>query len=302
MNKDYTILSSKKINRAKWDSCIDKNDNGLIYARSVYLDYCAPGWKAIVFGDYDAVFPLCIKRKYGIKFLQSPLFTQQLGLIGEWEITFEKLMNIVFQEVRYGDISFNFLNENISENNFQTKTNYILDLNKSYKQIHKKYKYNLKSDLIKSNKHNLSVEFGETVEATDAYRDFLTDVNKKVSLKDFDRFCELFKEEEFRNHFFVRKVYSSSRKLLAVSLFLIDRKRIYNLMSVTLPKGKPVNAMHFLIDSVLQEFQLTDLIFDFEGSDISGVKNFYEKFSPVNQPYYYYHFNKLPFPLNKIKR
>ena len=73
-------------------------------------------------------------------------------------------------------------------------------------------------------------------------------------------------------------------------------------MSVTLPKGKPVNAMHFLIDSVLQEFQLTDLIFDFEGSDITGVKSFYEKFSPVNQPYYHYHFNKLPFPLNKIKR
>ena len=100
----------------------------------------------------------------------------------------------------------------------------------------------------------------------------------------------------------MRKVVAPSGKLLASGLFLIDRKRIYNVVAVTFEEGKALNAMHFLIDSVIYEFQQTDLIFDFKGSELPGVKNFYEKFSPVNQPYYHYHFNHLFFPLNKLKK
>ncbi len=61
-------------------------------------------------------------------------------------------------------------------------------------------------------------------------------------------------------------------------------------------------ANHTLLNEVLKEFSERDLLFDFEGSDLPGVKEFYEYFGPVNQPYFHYHFNYLPFPLNLIKR
>ncbi len=302
MINDYQILSSEKIDRDKWDRCVDNNDNGLIYAKSIYLDHTAPGWKGIVFGDYDSIFPLCIKRKYGIKYAQKPVFSQQLGLIGSSDIDFEKLKKIILSQVKYGDIHFNFFNRNLIGHKTIERTNFIIDLGKTHEHIYKKYKYKLKSDLNKASTNHLTIVNGEAEETIDAYRRFLLQKTKSIDIKGFRLFTNLCFHEKFKNNFFVRKVVSSNNTLLASALFLIDRKRIYNIMAITFKQGAEVNAMHFLIDKVLYEFQQTDLIFDFEGSDLSGVKSFYEKFSPVRQPYYHYHFNYLPFPLNKLKK
>jgi hypothetical protein len=53
---------------------------------------------------------------------------------------------------------------------------------------------------------------------------------------------------------------------------------------------------------ILKEFSGRNLLFDFEGSDLPGVKEFYECFGPIDQPYFHYHFNDLPFPLNLVKK
>jgi len=73
-------------------------------------------------------------------------------------------------------------------------------------------------------------------------------------------------------------------------------------MNSTTAAGRKTEANHFLFDNIFKEFAGSQLIFDFEGSDIAGVKSFYEKFGVINQLYYKLHFNHLPFPLNKLKR
>jgi hypothetical protein len=57
-----------------------------------------------------------------------------------------------------------------------------------------------------------------------------------------------------------------------------------------------------LYDKILEEFTETPLLFDFEGSDLPGIKSFYEKFGATNQPYFHWHFNQLPFFLKRIKK
>ena len=47
-----------QIDKSKWDDCMDRADNGLIYAYSFYLDQMAKHWDALVFNDYEAVMPL----------------------------------------------------------------------------------------------------------------------------------------------------------------------------------------------------------------------------------------------------
>jgi len=56
-----------------------------------------------------------------------------------------------------------------------------------------------------------------------------------------------------------------------------------------------------LYDSLLEELANQPMLFDFEGSNIKGIQQFYEKFGAINQPYFHWHFNRLPFPLNIIK-
>jgi hypothetical protein len=54
-------------------------------------------------------------------------------------------------------------------------------------------------------------------------------------------------------------------------------------------------ANHFLLDQIIQEFSEENLIFDFEGSERKGIKEFYQSFHPENQPYFQVSFNQLPY-------
>ena len=39
----------------------------------------APGWEALVDDDYDSVFPIPCAEKFGIKYVATPVFLQQVG-------------------------------------------------------------------------------------------------------------------------------------------------------------------------------------------------------------------------------
>ena len=60
-NSNIHYLTNREIDKIKWDECIDKADNGLVYAYSFYLDHMAKQWDALVWNDYEAVMPLTWK-------------------------------------------------------------------------------------------------------------------------------------------------------------------------------------------------------------------------------------------------
>ena len=72
--------------------------------------------------------------------------------------------------------------------------------------------------------------------------------------------------------------------------------------SSTADAGRKTGANHLLFDNIIREYSGKNLILDFEGSDIGGIKSFYKKFGAVNQPYFTWHFNKLPWPLRLFKQ
>src|ERR1700692_3437990 len=73
-------LKHNAIDKRRWDEAIDRAFNGMIYAKSWYLDIVSPQWDALVSDDYRAVMPLTWRRKFGVYYLYQPFFTQQLGV------------------------------------------------------------------------------------------------------------------------------------------------------------------------------------------------------------------------------
>src|SRR5687767_14846783 len=63
LHRNLQYLHRKQIDTRKWDQCITNAANGLIYARSFYLDTMASNWDALVLGDYEAVMPLTWRKK-----------------------------------------------------------------------------------------------------------------------------------------------------------------------------------------------------------------------------------------------
>jgi hypothetical protein len=45
-----------------------------------HLDRTAVVWDALVWGDYEFVMPLPVRKKWGIQYVYQPLFCQQLGI------------------------------------------------------------------------------------------------------------------------------------------------------------------------------------------------------------------------------
>ncbi|MBW7953086.1 MAG: hypothetical protein H3C56_11185, partial [Chitinophagaceae bacterium] len=128
------ILPSSEIDFFKWDSCIEQNTNGLIYANSFYLNTMAKQWYALVVNDYEAVFPIPVKKKLGIQYAYMPSFTQQLGLIGNVKINNKVLINAIQSFLKYGSIHLNFSNKNFTEKIVE-KNNFIIDLKNNYAAI-----------------------------------------------------------------------------------------------------------------------------------------------------------------------
>src|SRR5262245_13754952 len=127
MSIDVEIIPAHRINKEKWDECIEKSSNGLIYAYSYYLDHLTDNWHGIIVDDYNTIMPIPWRKKAGIKYCYTVPFIQQLGWFQKIETNHAScLLHQLYSFCRYGDYAFNFYNlpaiSNISECN-----NYILD-------------------------------------------------------------------------------------------------------------------------------------------------------------------------------
>lgn len=288
---DIKIIPSKDIDRDKWDACVARNENGLIYARSFYLDALAPRWDAFVVGDYMAVMPLVWKRKYGIKYFCCVRFIQQLGFIGAIEISAKDLLKAIRRIAWLGDIPFNFFNDFYFLN--RARTNQIIYLNREYRDIYQDYHPALKRNIKKAERNSLSYSKGCAEDIScfiDLHAENLADHYQE---KEIISLLALSKEESAKQYFLIKKVVNKENIPLCISLCLKDHKRIYNTLLATSAEGKEYCAMPYLIDNIIKEYAQTNMIFDFQGSDIPGVKRFNSKFSPVIQPYKIYSFRRI---------
>lgn len=299
-------LPSNAIDSQKWDNCIAIN-YGLIYATKSYLDFMADKWLGIIVNDYEAVFPICLKQKLGIKYTYTPAFIQQLGLLGYGSTgisdqLFENLKKEVLSKVKFGDIHFNHQNSFV-ESFCIPKTNFIIDLKDEYLLIYNRYKNDLKQNLKKAAKENFIYKQDNDVAfAIEIYKKNYRQRMTSVTDTDFENFKNLCLKLQQTNNCIVRKVLNQQNEVLAIALLLIDNHRIYNIANSNTTLGRTTEANHFLLDGIIKEFAGSNLIFDFEGSDLPGVKQFYQKFGTVNQPYYHWHFNNLPWFIKLFKK
>jgi hypothetical protein len=301
MQASLEIIPSYKIDIAKWNACIQNSSNGFIYATSAYLNFMSDNWDGIIVNDYECVMPIPWRKKLGIRYSYDVPFIQQLGWFQKTEaIDSMQIFQQFFKFIKYGDYAFNFENGKIT--NAFWCNNYVLDLSQDYNAIERKYNTDLINNLKKAYKQELIYVNGEYKAVIDLYKNLYQSRMPHVSNNDFENFKRLCEHLHEKNNVRVRNVLNVKNELLATVLLLKDERRLYNLMNCTTVEGRKTEANHFLFDNILKEFATTNLLFDFEGSDIPGVKNFYEKFGTINQPYCKLHFNNLPKLIKWIKR
>ncbi len=295
-------LDRRQIETVKWDQCIQEAFNGLIYARSFYLDTMSRNWSALVMNDYEAVMPLTWNRKFGISYLYQPAFTAQLGIFSKSNLN----GNILEDFIRHARLHFRFCEIHLNFANITTESrlraNYILQLKTTYTEIRNGYKKRLLENLGEADSYQLSyIATTDYASAISRFKIQYGERFRKVRDADYRQFENLCGQLFQRNMLFVREVKDISGDSLNISIFFTDEIRIYNIMSVSLPSGRNKKAHFFLLDNLIKEFAGQNRILDFEGSEIPGIAEFYRKFGSANEPYPFLYYNRLPFPIRFFK-
>lgn len=306
---DMRFLNRDQIDIERWDRCVITAPNGLIYARSFYLDAMAENWCAIVKGDYQYVMPLTWNKKFGFSYLYQPFFTKTLGVFGESTVPFEisSFLNSIPQKYKYWDIDlneFNFVfNKNLRFNlHNYARTNYFLPLEKDYPDLQRQYKRLAKRMKKKASDNKIEVTKGvDPVQIIHLYKKeynyrhrFIREaIYKKIGL------CISF---AYKNKLAETYIASSlSGETLAYYIILRDEKFIYSLLGGSTSMGKKMGAFYLLTDTIIKEHAGSDKTFRFEGSDIPGISFFDALFGPEKATYQHIVMNNLPFPFKFFK-
>jgi len=296
-------LERWEIDTVKWDNCVQSCQHSLAYALSGYLDGVCDNisdyskfsfddenqntseilgqWGGLVLNDYEAVFPLPWRQKFGLKYVFQPLFCQQLGLFGNPGSlnTEDFIRKIPKKFVKIHLQVHPFFGKPIGAS---SKINFILDCPHVPEE-----KFN--KDALKNIKkcHEAEVVYRTPPQIADVLSIYNETWGSKTKLRWFDDYegfetaCMNMEREE---KLFTILAKDQESNKLGAAIFLVSKKRIHYVCAAPTEMGKKLGIMHGIIAQASVQFPNHEI--DFEGSSIPSVAEFYKKFNPINEPFY----------------
>lgn len=301
-------LTHNYINRKKYDLCINLDQSGLFYGYSWYLDSVCSSWDCLVLNDYDAVWPLPVSKKYGIKYFYRPFGIQQLGIYHKKPLDAEILREFtktLLEHTRFADLFLNEYQEITLENanaHIQAQANFVLPLNRPYSEIFQGYNGNMRRKVKKLRQTKLQLFENDSPDALIE----LFKQNKGGELKLEEDFYRQMKKAMYKllhkGMGQVWTVYGGPNEMCAGCFWVRHKGRAVFLFSALNDWGKEYDAMPYLINEfIIYSSEKLDIL-DFEGSNDPGLARFYSGFGSEERQYYRLFYNNLPLPLKWLKR
>ena len=292
------------IDSIKWNQCIDNSFNCRIYSYDWHLDRTAIEWDALIYGNYKFIMPLPYRKKWGIKYLFQPLFSQQLGIFPNPSEEVAELFYIeLIKRFRYSNFQLNSKNpiiKNLDGIDFLPRQNYLLGLHFSYNELSSAFSKNTKRNLAKANKSNLNFVRGISLEEYIEFK--INNLPISLTTKDLTNLKSLIALGHYKGFGEIYGVYTEENQLCSAVYFCKWKDRVIYFNAASSEEGKEHRGMYFLLNNFIKENAGRNLILDFEGSMIPGIARFYSGFGATPETYFQLKFNRLPLPLKWLKR
>ena len=293
-----------EIDREQWNNCIRNSPCVKPYAYSWYLDIMAPGWEALVDDDYDSVFPVPGFSRFGIKYIATPVFLQQLGAFSPDKPSSQTIVEFLEFLPDFYKLIDLCIGQGLISDGFKLteRVNYELDLSKSYEKLWEKFSPHCKRNIETSSKKSPEL-------VTDITPDELIDlfllnkgnVIKGIKTRDYQQlnklmdFCLKNKKGRIIG---VR----AARKKLIFGIFLVETHGNKTMLFVVnTPQSREKRIGYFAVNELIKNHSSTRTILDFAGSSIPGIASFMESFGSINVPYYRIYRNRLFWPVRIMK-
>ncbi len=281
-------IKRAELNVEKYNACIDTAINTRIYAYAWYLDIVADNWDVLVLEDYKAVMPLPWRTKYFIKYVYPPCWTQQLGVFSATKIDEEfvlEFINNIPRKFKKVTINFN-AGSLITGKNIEERVNYILALDKPYKELFINYKYVRRRGKRQLNPAEISIK--QTNEIQKIILLFIRQKQSsiKINMTDYDRLEKLICYLKDKKQIDVIIAKNNTGELLGGAFFLKDNNRITYLFSAVSQQGRDKQVMTYIIDRIIEKYAESNYTLDFEGSMIEGIAFFFRSFGAEKEAYF----------------
>ncbi|CAH1000153.1 hypothetical protein LEM8419_01300 [Neolewinella maritima] len=285
---DVRYLRRSAIDTARWDAAVRSDPRPLPYGLSWWLDAVTDGqWDGLVLDDYRAVLPLPRQRRYRLlPTYGRPPFTQQLGPFGVLQAGDIDLLLQHLPRRWPVSLPLRYAPDHIAAAPSLTcrrRVNYVLDLSLLYAEVTAGFPKKLRQYSRRWATDQLEACTPKAV--VTLYRN---ELGERAGLRDlhFRRLEKLMHEAVARNAGHCYQLRDGGN-LLAAGFFPYLTGRTINLAAASTELGMRERGMSRLLFQLFrQRAGHAGAVFDFEGSELPGVREYFAKFGGVDEGYY----------------
>ena len=275
-------IKYQDIDFKKYNACIENSVQKKLYAEKIFLDTSTDRhWEILVHNDYEAVMPIPLVKKFGFKVVINPKLCQQLGIFSRHESI---LINDLFYHFLLNNYIvwyYAFNDSNILSKSLKQRQNFLIFPDK-YETVRQKYSPKRKRKLRLDQE---VIDNSETIKNPDLnlVKNFILKTGlgaDEKNLQDFINLLADFHQQEkldFYGFFYHKKL---------INLIAVYREEYTLALLGTYNNREYVklSGSSFLIDKVISE-NIEHRIFDFEGSEVPAIEEFFRGFRPELRPY-----------------
>ena len=298
-------VKRKELNAVKYNDCIENSIQSRIYAYSWYLDIVADNWDVLVLNDYEAVMPVPFRRKFGVNYVYPPFWLLELGLFSLKDtIDYKAFLKVLFSKFKSIELRLNTKNNmEASESFLIEKQMQTLSIQEDYETVFSGYRKDRKKDLRKSKKINLTEIWNyDPQKLIQLFRANVGQRTPYIVDKDYKVLQDLMKTCITKGVGEVLSIYNSESKLVASGFFLKHKNEVTILVSSTDFDNRKNGENTFLIDRAIYKYQKTFGIFNFGGSSMPQIANYFLSFGAKNSHYQQVKYTNLPYLIRLFKK
>jgi hypothetical protein len=286
----------------KWNDFVDKSPQGSIFCKTWYLKTLGVNFEILVIEENLLIKAGIVLAKNFMNSYSNPMFDKYLGVIFSFEskVTQKvvskqyKMLSAIVDEVKKFksfDYHFhpNFKNwipffwEDFSQ---QTRYTYrICYSDKSLESIYSCFHSNLKNDINFSQKNNIKITmdvpmdlFFEIINKTFLRQGSKAPFNKNKIQNYINKLSEL-------NHYRSFSAEDKEGNILAVCGIVFDTNSSFLILNGIDIENHIRGANAMMIYESIKYFKKRSIYYDFEGSMLPGVEQFYRRFGGELTPY-----------------
>jgi hypothetical protein len=315
------LLSNKEINVHTWDAFVKASPQGMIYSCHYFISALEPEWYAVIVRSNDmihAVMPLIQKKKAGMAYSTQPIFTQYWGIMfrpaeANTAKAFEQKRQWVKAIIKALPADIRLFNYNFSPafdyplpffwNGYSVSPRYSnhIDLTQTAEQLWSNISEKARGHIRKTEKDGVTVTHGHDIDTViQIFRKAKEQKIKNMTPAHYRAIADIAHHYAALGMCHTIIANDEHGMPVAGTIYFNFNGTTIHFLGSTDPEYKGRGAMALIIWKAMQRAQADCKLFDFEGSMIEPIEQFFLSFGSVPTPYLNIKKQNLPFPVRLL--